>query len=289
MKNFQVNLDNQQAQEGEKLISYKYTGGIFAVLIATAGFVLSSALFSLIFFFIILIMPDWEISKNISSDVAVIVMIISGFCMLVSLAAVIVLSIFHYKRCRTGFDIYSDKIIFTDDILPALTRRSLAFAIVFSVLFTWYRYYWLFQTIRNIRILTNGKRICVGEFLLLMFVPFYNIYWFYTRSKRLKKVLEDRGYYASSKPGLFCLFAILGLDFISMIIMQKDVNTFEYNEPALPEESRMITTTFYFKDTKQAYVDLLTFNATTETEKRSVMLTSRGFKKKLNMLLAANV
>lgn len=78
---------------------------------------------------------------------------------------------------------------------------------------------------KKIRLTRGEAPEVVGEFLCLVFVPFYSIYWAYTRGKRLYEGIASRGMPASDNSIVYLILAIFELNIVTYALMQNDLNT----------------------------------------------------------------
>ena len=97
--------------------------------------------------------------------------------------------------------------------------------IVFSVVSLGIYYlYWVYKIMRKIHIL-NGEYPDSGlELLCYALVPFYDLYWFYTRTTRLAQGLGRRGFTCHDNGVLNIILTLLGFPIIGIAIMQDDLN-----------------------------------------------------------------
>ena len=58
-----------------------------------------------------------------------------------------------------------------------------------------------------------------------MFVPFYSLYWWFTRGKIVKDEFASHGYSASGNEIAYLILNLFGLGIVSMAIMQSDFNS----------------------------------------------------------------
>ena len=93
-----------------------------------------------------------------------------------------------------------------------------------------YGIYWMYLLVKNVKALKQDNGSCTGEMLCLIFVPFYSLYWWFTRGKLVRDEFSKHGYSASSNETAFLVLALFGLGIVAMAIMQHDFNS-------LPSES----------------------------------------------------
>ena len=87
-----------------------------------------------------------------------------------------------------------------------------------------YMWFWMYNMIKKIRMLANDTSDMVGEYLLLMLVPYYNVYWVYTRGKKISEEAARRGIQITDNSVLYLILNLLGLQIVSYAMMQNDLN-----------------------------------------------------------------
>lgn len=96
----------------------------------------------------------------------------------------------------------------------------------------WYWLYLLLQNTRAVRKTAGG----IGEFLCLLLLPGYKLYWGYVNGEYLKRAYAKEGKTALGGGYLYlALFAIAGLNTVAMAIMQEDFNTLCPDAPEAPQ------------------------------------------------------
>lgn len=90
-----------------------------------------------------------------------------------------------------------------------------------------YQIRWMYLLVKNIKAIHKDTSSCVGEMLCLVFVPFYSYYWWVTRGKSVSKKFAEENNKVIGNEIVYLIFAILGLNIVSMSIMQNDFNSFE--------------------------------------------------------------
>ena len=74
-----------------------------------------------------------------------------------------------------------------------LQEENIAKNVILTIItFGVYGYIWLYRISRNIKCLNNDKSSLTSELLCLLFVPFYMLYWVYTRAKAIKTQADYR-------------------------------------------------------------------------------------------------
>lgn len=107
-----------------------------------------------------------------------------------------------------------------------INKRSIGVSILLSIItLGLYGIYWMHLLVKNNRAINKNEGSCFGEMLCIIFVPFYSLYWWYTRGERLKQSFNKHNYTATSSGVVFLILAIFCLDIVSMAIMQNDFNS----------------------------------------------------------------
>ncbi len=115
--------------------------------------------------------------------------------------------------------------------ITLINKRNIATSILLSIVtFGIYFIYWEYLLVKNTRAIKKDDSSCTGEMLCLIFVPFYSLYWWFTRGKILKDDFANHGYSATGNEIAYLVLGIFGLSIVSMAIMQNDFNS-------LPSES----------------------------------------------------
>lgn len=116
-----------------------------------------------------------------------------------------------------------------------LEEESIAKNVIFTIItFGVYSYIWLYRMSRSIKCLNNDKSSLSGELICLMFVPFYKLYWVYTRAKTIKNQADCRSVQINDGATLYSILSLLGLNIVSVAFMQNDLNTLlKYKEKSI--------------------------------------------------------
>ena len=101
-----------------------------------------------------------------------------------------------------------------------------------------YGIYWLYLLVKNTRSIQKNTTSCTGEMLCLIFVPFYSLYWWYTRGENVKQEFSQHNYASTGNGIVYLILAIFGLSIVSMAIMQCDFNSLK---PETHSEQRSTT------------------------------------------------
>jgi hypothetical protein len=122
---------------------------------------------------------------------------------------------------------YSQPVYTAQPARPAVENRNIATAIILSLITCGiYGIYWLYTIVRDVDIITGNEDETTIQFILCAFVPFYSLYWLYTRDKRLADAGARYGVAVSDNAILFLILALCELDIISWALLQNDINNF---------------------------------------------------------------
>lgn len=89
-----------------------------------------------------------------------------------------------------------------------------------------YWYIWWYRVCKRMRFIEERDPACGGELACIILVPFYSLYWFYTRGQRLSENAKKFGINVKDSSVLYLVLAIFGLGIVSYILMQSELNTF---------------------------------------------------------------
>ena len=104
-------------------------------------------------------------------------------------------------------------------------EKNIAVCIILAIVTcSIYMWFWMYSMVKKIRMLANDTSDMVGEYLLLMLVPYYNVYWVYTRGKKISKEAARRGIQIADNSVLYLILNLLGLSIVSYAMIQNDLN-----------------------------------------------------------------
>ena len=107
-----------------------------------------------------------------------------------------------------------------------INKRSIGICILLSIITCGiYGIYWMYLLVKNTRSIQKNTDKCTGEMLCLIFVPFYSLYWWYTRGEKVRQGFAEHDYNATGGGVVYLVLAIFGLSIVSMAIMQSDFNS----------------------------------------------------------------
>lgn len=285
MKNFTGNQNNAQAENGDKLISYQFAGGVSNVFV-----VLSSMLTLLFCICSVVFLIGFSESGNKDLIPA---MIFFNSLSFLGLAGTVISAVVRIKVCNRysnrGFELYHDKIVFTrDSVTQHIEQRNIAKYVVLSLLIPGFYYYWLWLQVKNTKVLGNNYSNYYGELPLLAFVPFYSYFWFITRGEFVNRELKKRGYTSASHGVTLLILSIFGLGIVSLAILQRDFNNIPADAP-IKEQQETHEDSYMLTDVNKIYIDnKRSFCVETGDSKITMPLTSRDFRIKLNSILKNN-
>ena len=112
-----------------------------------------------------------------------------------------------------------------------VNKRKIGICILLSVIsLGFYMIYWQYLLIKNTRALKNDGSRVTGEILCYFLVPFYSIFWWFTRGNLVKEKFAEKGARASGSGIVYLILSILGLEIVSMAILQHDFNSLPADE-----------------------------------------------------------
>ena len=287
MKNLTVKQSNKQSEGGEKLISYQFAGGVSSVLIVYSSFM------TFLFFinFIIILIKCISDKSFPNNELFMWIFISFGFFLL-GLAGTIIAGIARIKICNRysnrGFELYSDKIVFTHN--PAgmkIEQRKVALYVILSCLIPFFKIYWYWLQVKNTKILSKSFSNLYGELPLVAFIPIYSYIWMFTRGNMINRELRTRGFSSASHGTAFLILSIFGLDIIALGIMQRDFNNIPENA-LVAEQQESGEDSYSLTDVKKIYINNRTLFVETKDNERTMPLTSRDFRKNLDTVLKSN-
>lgn len=105
-------------------------------------------------------------------------------------------------------------------------KQNVGVSILLSIVtLGFYKIYWQYLIVKNIKTIRNEKTGCVKEILLLVFVPFYYLYWWFVEVPKATEYFDKNNYPFSGNRRLYLILGIFGLDVVSLAIMQKNFNS----------------------------------------------------------------
>ncbi len=142
---------------------------------------------------------------------------------------------------------YSHRIKWGDNTSIQINKRNIISGVILSIItFGIYSIYWRYILVKNIRAIKQNESGCLGEMLLIVFVPFYSIYWWYSRGRDVSIEFSNNGYSSYGNKIAYLILAILGLDIISLSIMQNDFNSLSVIEKNFEGKRKIIRTPYWW-------------------------------------------
>ncbi len=112
-----------------------------------------------------------------------------------------------------------------DSLIP-INKRKIGVSILLSIITLGiYKIYWIYLLVKNIKSIQKNNSNCTREMLCIVFVPFYSLYWWYTKGKIVKDKFVDHKYSAAGNEIVYLILGIFCLSIVSMSIMQNDFNS----------------------------------------------------------------
>jgi len=110
--------------------------------------------------------------------------------------------------------------------MVAINKRSIGVSIFLSIITLGiYAIYWQYLLLKNVKVIKHDLSSCTGEMLCLIFVPFYSLYWWYTRGESVKQEFSSRNHNVAGNGTIFLVLSLFGLGIVAIAIMQNDFNS----------------------------------------------------------------
>lgn len=107
-----------------------------------------------------------------------------------------------------------------------ISKRILSKCILYSILtLGLYSIYWKYLCIKNLQAIEKKEKNCVPEMLCWVFVPFYSLYWWVTRSHLLERQFSKHQYPCFKQSFIYLFLTLCGLELVSLAILQNDFNS----------------------------------------------------------------
>lgn len=124
---------------------------------------------------------------------------------------------------------YFDPRYIKDEQKCLLEERNIILAVIFSIITIGiYFIYWMNKVANTIKIMDGDFSGAAAETVLFFLVPFYNIYWVYTRGRKIAEVANRKWHYHriqdESLP--YLLVSVFLGNLVVIAIMQNDINRF---------------------------------------------------------------
>lgn len=110
-----------------------------------------------------------------------------------------------------------------------LQERNIVLAVVFSIITIGIYYiYWMNRTANTIKIIDGDYSGAALETVFFFLIPFYRLYWVYTRSKKLSETANQKWHYhrIQDESVPYLIVSIFVTDLVVIAIMQNDLNRF---------------------------------------------------------------
>jgi hypothetical protein len=111
-----------------------------------------------------------------------------------------------------------------------LKVKSIGLSIFLSIITLGiYGMVWNYSICKKIRLLNHESTECTGEWLCLEFIPYYGLYWVYTRSKKISSGAAARGISVADNSTVCLIVSIFGLGIIAFALIQNSLNEIAVN------------------------------------------------------------
>lgn len=110
-----------------------------------------------------------------------------------------------------------------------IEEKSIALCIIFSIITCGIYYiYWFYTLSKRIKLLNQEYPSCAGEVLLYFLIPFYNLYWMYTRARKTMEASIRYWHYnrVSDEGVAYLLLTLFGFGIVAVALMQNNFNNF---------------------------------------------------------------
>lgn len=109
--------------------------------------------------------------------------------------------------------------------IQLLEEKNIALYIMLTIVtFGAFSLFWIFQIVRQVQSLTGKEVNPWNEFLLVVLVPFYILYWMHTRVKLLHEAAATYGVHISDNSTICVVLPLFNLAIVSWAIIQNDLN-----------------------------------------------------------------
>ncbi|MBE6538670.1 MAG: DUF4234 domain-containing protein [Ruminococcaceae bacterium] len=110
--------------------------------------------------------------------------------------------------------------------MVTISKKRISVSMLLSIVtFGIYTLYWQYLLVYNTQSIKYDEKNCIDKMACFVFVPFYSLYWWYTRGELIKKEFIAHNYSYWSSGILYVILSILGLNIIAMAFMQSDFNS----------------------------------------------------------------
>jgi len=94
----------------------------------------------------------------------------------------------------------------------------------FLLMFTFgiWNYIWIYRTTKFLNVSPAGKQyVPVKKLLLCMFIPFYQIFWYYKHGEKLEALLRARGIFSDNTKDLYLILGIFSPMLLCFLMQDK--------------------------------------------------------------------
>jgi len=107
-----------------------------------------------------------------------------------------------------------------------LTQENIAVCVILSIVTCGiYNFFWYYKLCRKAMLATGEEKDIIAEYLLLILVPYYYLYWLYTRSQRISQgAFNNYGVNINDDSVICIILALVGFPIVSYVIMQNNLN-----------------------------------------------------------------
>ena len=121
-------------------------------------------------------------------------------------------------------DIVCDSETTNTFINDEAVEENIAKNVIFTIIsLGFYGYFWMYRISKKVKYLHKDNSSSTGEILCLLFVPFYILYWVYTREQLIMNAYKENMKVGNNSV-LYLILSLFGLNLISIALMQNDLN-----------------------------------------------------------------
>ncbi|MDD4212766.1 MAG: DUF4234 domain-containing protein [Bacilli bacterium] len=104
-------------------------------------------------------------------------------------------------------------------------EKNIVLCVIHSIFtFGVYGIIWLYSVAKKIKFLNEGSKDIIGEFLLMIVVPFYIFFWIYKAGLRLSAGAKKHDIEVKDNGTLYLLLSILALGIVALSLSQSQLN-----------------------------------------------------------------
>jgi len=112
-----------------------------------------------------------------------------------------------------------------------LTKENIGINIFLSfITFGIYGLIWIYNICKQVKLFTTKEQKCSSEYACMIFVPFYLLYWFYTRAKSLYLTARNKNISINDNSTVCLVLSLFGFSIVSYALIQNNLNIIAENK-----------------------------------------------------------